>query len=110
MKCNYKELYKRNLKYIYSFNKIYICTVDKDVVFFFKSKKLNIYSFTTFPTEKSVNLHHSNIKSSIKIKDLFADIFIATNSKKILSVSKGGFITLLRNCFNNKKMLFDKLN
>ena len=37
------------------------------------------------------------------MENLLTDIFIATNSKSILSNSKGGFINLLRKCHKNKK-------
>lgn len=109
LKCNYQELYNNNKKLIHSYEYIYVCTDDKSVVDFFKSKKLNVFCFTTFPDIKGVNLHNSNIPYNIKIQDVFVDIFIATNSNKILSNSKGGFIKLLRDCFINKDIILDKL-
>ena len=70
---------------------------------------MNVFCFTTFPTKPFKNLHTSNVSKDIKIQDLLVDIFIATNSKELLSNSKGGFIKLLRDCFNNKKCVLDKL-
>lgn len=110
LKCNYQELYNNNKKLIHSYEYIYVCTDDKSVVDYFKSKKLNIFCFTTFPDIKCVNLHDSNIPSNTKIQDVFVDIFIATNSNRILSNSKGGFINLLRDCFTNKDIILDKLH
>lgn len=109
LKCDYKQLYSNNKTLIDSYDIIYLCTDDKNVLNFFKSKHRNVYCFTTFPENESRNLHYSNVKSNIKIKDVFVDIFMFTNSEKILSVSKGGFINLLKKCFNNKKIIMDKL-
>jgi len=109
IKSNYIDLYNKNKKYIHSFNKIYLCTDDKKVYNYFISKKLNIYCFTSFPSNNCRNLHTSNIDSEIKIKDLFVDIFLATSSKNILSNSKGGFINLLRKCFLKKTIINNKL-
>lgn len=108
-KCNYKDLYENNKDYINSFNQVYICTDDKEAYNFFKCKKLNALCFTTFPEKSYKSLHYSNIPASTKMQDLLTDIFIATNSKSILSNSKGGFITLLRNCHKNKKDILNML-
>lgn len=43
------------------------------------------------------------------MEDLLTDIFIATNSKSILSNSNGGFISLLKNCHKNKKYILNML-
>lgn len=108
-KCDYPKLYEDNKEKIHSYDQIYICTDDESVITFFKSKHLNVFCFTTFPTKSFKNLHTSNVSKDIKIQDLLVDIFIATNSKELLSNSKGGFIKLLRDCFNNKKCVLDKL-
>ena len=107
--CNYKKLYEDNKAVIHSYNAVYIATDNKLVVDYFKSKNLNVFSFTTFP-EDAKNLHGSNIPGNIKIKDLLVDIFIATNSNKILSNSEGGFIYFLRNCFRDKEIIMKKLD
>ena len=60
--------------------------------------------FTTFPEKSYRNLHESKILPSTKIEDLLTDIFIATNSKFILSNSKGGFISLLKNVIKIKNI------
>lgn len=111
MKCDYQNLYETNKLKIHSYDQVYICTDDESVIAFFKSKNLNVSCFTTFPkgTEKTHNLHRSRIKNNIKMQDLIVDIFIATNSTELLSNSKGGFIGLLRECFQNKKYILDKL-
>jgi len=44
------------------------------------------------------------------MEDLLTDMFIATNSKSILSNSKGGFINLLKNCHKNKKYILNMLS
>jgi len=108
-KCNYKKLYKNNKNYIHNFDEIYICTDNKSVYNFFKSKRMNVFCFTTFPTKPSRSLHHSNVAPSTKMEDLLTDIFIATNSKSILSNSKGGFINLLKKCHKNKKHIMKLL-
>ena len=109
-KCNYKELYKNNKKEIHSYKQIYICTDDKHVVTFFKSKKLRVFCFTTFPKGDYRSLHKTTeISNKIKLYDLFVDLYMATNSHKILSNSKGGFINLLHMCHNHKKIMLDKL-
>ena len=111
LKCNYKELYNKNKKEIHSYKQIYICTDDKNVVSFFKSKKLNVFCFTTFPKGNYYSLHKTNdITSKTKIYDLFVDLYMATNSDKILSNSKGGFINLLHMCHNHKKIMLDNLS
>ena len=109
-KCNYEQLYENNKQYIHNFDQIYICTDDKQAYEFFKSKKLNVLCFTIFPENPYKNLHRSNIPPSIKMEDLLTDIFIATNSKSILSNSRGGFISLLRNCHKNKKYILNMLS
>jgi len=108
-KCDYPKLYEDHKTKIHSYDQIYICTDDESVITFFKSKHLNVFCFTTFPTKPFNNLHSSNIPNDIKLQDVLVDIFMATNSKELLSNSKGGFIKLLRNCFNNKKLVLDKL-
>tara|TARA_B110000977_G_scaffold136366_1_gene173276 strand:+ start:1598 stop:2464 length:867 start_codon:yes stop_codon:yes gene_type:complete len=110
IKCDYKNLYKNNKDYIHNFDEVYICTDDKFVYEFFKSKILNVLCFTTFPEKSYRNLHRSNILSSTKMEDLLTDMFIATNSKSILSNSKGGFINLLKNCHKNKKYILNMLS
>ena len=109
-KCDYKNLYKKNIHYIKSFHQLYICTDDKKAYEFFKSKFSNVLCFTRFPENQYKNLHRSNISPAIKMEDLLTDIFIAANSKSILSNSKGGFITLLRNCHKNKKIVLNMLS
>ena len=107
--CNYIQLYEENKELIHSFNEIYICTDNKLVVDYFKTKNLNIFCFTTFPTVECINLHYSNVPSNIKIQDVLVDIFMATNSIQILSNSEGWFIHFLRNCFLNKDKVLNKI-
>ena len=108
--CNYKELYKTNKNMIDNFDSVYICTDSKSVFDFFKLKCSNVFCFTTFPEGEYISLHRSNeISPDKKMMDLFTDIFIATNSKTILSNSKGGFINLLKKCHNNKNHVLKML-
>ena len=110
IKCNYIKLYNYNKNFIHSFETIYICTDDESVLKFFKSKKLNIFCFTTFPKKKSYNLHNNkDILPSQKMEDLITDIFMAINSEFILSNSRGCFIKLLRDCHKNKENLLNML-
>ena len=108
-KSDYPKLYENHKEKIHSYDQIYICTDDESVITFFKSKNLNVYCFTTFSNIKARSLHTSSVLGDIKIQDVIVDIFIATNSREILSNSKGGFIKLLRNCFMNKECILDKL-
>ena len=97
-------MYKNNKNYIHNFKQVYICTDDKFAYEFFKSKMSNVLCFTTFPEDSYYSLHHSNILPSTKMEDLLTDIFIATNSKSILSNSQGGFISLLKTCHKYKNI------
>ena len=109
-KCNYEKLYNDNKDSIHSFGKIYIATDDKHVIEFFKTKHPNVLNFTQFPPEsKYRSLHTSNIDPTVKMNDMLCDIFIAANSKQLLSNSAGGFIRLMRDCFNNKGVVMHKL-
>ena len=101
--CNYKELYKTNKKIIDNFDSVYICTDSKSVFDFFKSECSNVFCFTTFPEGEYTSLHATNdVSPAQKMVDLLTDIFIATNSKTILSNSVGGFINFLKKCHSNK--------
>ena len=71
---------------------------------------MNIFNFTTFPDNQCKNLHNSNIQPRIKFQDLFVDIFIATNSHKIISNSGGGFAKFIKGCFLQKKEIMKKLD
>ena len=62
-----------------------------------------------FPNKIGVPLHMSDIEPDLKFKNLIGDIIIATNSSKILSISKGGFINLLRECHKNKIHVMRKI-
>ena len=109
-KCDYQQLYSLNTELIHSFDKIYIATDDKDAIEFFKTKHANVFNFTHFPSEtKYGSLHMSNVDSIIKMNDMICDIFIAANSKKLLSNSRGGYIQLMRDCFDNKEFIMNKL-
>ena len=106
LKCNYQELYLNHQSLIHSFKQLYLCTDDKKVYEFFKTQNLNVACFTTFPENyiDGLGLHHyyQGITADQKIFDVIVDIFIATNSKILLSDSKGGFINLIRTCHQNK--------
>lgn len=109
-KCNYQKLYNDNKELIHSFDKIYIATDDKNVITFFKTKHPNVFNFTKFPPQSNYrSLHTSSIDPTVKMNDMLCDIFIAANSKQILSNSVGGFILLMRDCFDNKGFVMNKL-
>tara|TARA_A100001015_G_scaffold316895_1_gene432372 strand:- start:31 stop:1230 length:1200 start_codon:yes stop_codon:yes gene_type:complete len=77
----------------------------------YKNKKynLNINKLTTFPDIIFENLHENEeISGDIKIKNLICDLYIMAMSDMLLSNSKGGFIHLARDCFNNKDLIKDK--
>jgi len=109
-KCNYEELYKKHKDEIHSANEIYIATDDKSAIDFFKLKELPIQNFTTFPETSYYNLHRSDINSNTKMTDLLSDIYIIGMSDKLLSNSKGLFITLVRSCNKNKDRLIEQYN
>jgi hypothetical protein len=109
LKCDYDKLYQDNKEFIHSYHDIYVCTDDKYVVDYFKSKNLNVHCFTTFPDKEYKQLHNCNFSGDILIQDLFVDIFMATNSQHILSNSKGGFVKFLRDCHLNKDQVLNKL-
>ena len=106
---NYIELYQENINKIHSYDQIYLATDNKIVIDYFKSKNLNIFNFTTFSKNKSVNLHESDVSRITLLYNLFIDIFMATNSDMILSNSNGGFTQLLKDCHANKKFVLNKL-
>jgi hypothetical protein len=110
-KCDYKKYYEDNISLIKSFNEIYLATDDKQALNFYKENKLPIINFTTFPNNNwYCSLHTSNIESNIKFIDLFCDIYIVSLSKELLTNSKGGFIDLLRNCFDDKTKIIKQFS
>lgn len=109
-KSNYKLLYEKHKKEIHSYNAIYICTDSNIVLEFFKSKKLNVFCFTTFPETLYHSLHNSHdLDGNIKIQDIVVDIYMAICSEKLLTNSTGGFVNLLRNSREHKKYMLNKL-
>ena len=107
--CDYKNIYYENKDQIHQYKTIYIATDDKTSLDFFRQQGLNIYNFTTFPDIISENLHENKeISGDIKIKDLMSDLYIIAMADILLSNSKGGFINLARECFNNKDLMKNK--
>ena len=110
LQSNYKKLYETNKKLIDNFDSVYLCTDSRVVLEFFKSECPKVFCFTTFPEGTYRSLHTTNdVSPAQKIVDLFTDIFIATNSKTILSNSAGGFIEFLKKCHNNKNHVLKML-
>jgi len=109
-KCDYKQLYNDNKERIHSYEQIFLSTDSKEVINYFASQGVNFINFTTFPKNSYSNLHTSRIDSHTKIMDVLCDIYIASMSDNILSISKGHFIVLMRTCFDNKELLRDKIN
>jgi hypothetical protein len=105
-KSDYESLYYNNRELIHSFNEIYLATDDRNVIDFFRSKRLPIKNFTTFPNGNYYNLHYSEISPYTKMVDLFCDIFIISMSNKLLSNSTGGFTGLVKTCKENAYEMF----
>lgn len=95
-KCNYERLYEDNKKILHQMENVFIATDDKNCLDFFKAKNLNVMNFTTFPNETYYNLHYSKICPETKIKDMFADLYIASMADKFFTNSKGNFVKLIR--------------
>ena len=109
-KCDYQRLYNDFTEVIHSYDKVYIATDDKLVIDYFKSKHGNVYNFNVFPEEDTyVSLHTSDINPTMKILCLICDLVIATNSRQLLSYSKGGYIELMYACFCEKDNILSKL-
>lgn len=102
-KNNYRLLYKKNKSLIHKYDNIYVASDDPRVIEYFKTKNLNVFNFTTFHESPNETLHYSNVPGNIKIRDIMCDIFILSQSDKILSTSKGGFTQLIKSCFKKKK-------
>lgn len=103
-KNDYIKLYEENINLINSFDCIFLATDDINALNFFKSKHLKIINFTQYDIFSSCGLHmNKNIDPEIKMIDILVDIYIFSQSYKILSTSYGGFNTLLKNCYYNKK-------
>lgn len=107
-KCDFEKVYEENKELINKYNEIYISTDDIKVLNFYKEKDLPIKNFTTFPLNNYYNLHVSNIDPHTKFIDLFCDIYIIAMSDILLSNSNGGFIKLVRKCFNNKSKFIEQ--
>ena len=75
----------------------------------YKKYNLNINELTTYSDIIFENLHENEeISGDIKIKNLICDLYIMAMSDMLLSNSKGGFIHLARECFNNKDLIKNK--
>ena len=105
---DYEKLYQDNRDLIHSYKNIYVATDDVHILDFYRSNGLTIANFTTFPQGIYKNLHNSNLDGNTKITDVLSDIYILAMADKLLSNSKGGFIQLVRNCFQEKDRIRDK--
>ena len=104
LKCDYKRLYEQNKKLIHSYKNIYLATDSKLVLTYFKEKGLHIYNFTTYPEGEYTNLHNcKHISPATKFMDMVVDLFICAKASKLLSNSRGGYITLIQNCRSDIK-------
>jgi len=108
LKTDYKDYIKKYDNLIKKYNRIYIATDDINVLNYFKSNKLKIYNFTTFPDNKYSNLHGSEIDGKIKFRDLICDLFLIINSEEAIIESKSGFSYLLKKCFIKKEKILKK--
>ena len=110
LKSNYTFLYENHKEEIHSYKAIYICTDDKNVLQYFKNKHENVNCFTTFPENEYHSLHTSKeLDGNTKIKDIFVDMYMAIGSDKLLTNSRGGFVTLLKDCRQHNKYMLNKL-
>ena len=109
-KSNYKQIYDNNRDLIHLYHTIYLATDDKSTIEYYKTKYLPFINFTTFPIKDYHNLHQSDVDSHTKIIDLICDIYMISMSDKLLSNSIGGFIHLVRKCFNNKDKIGKQYN
>jgi len=102
-KCDYAKLYETNKEMIHSYRAVYIATDNPKVLYFFMTKDLDVVNFATFP-DNMMPIHFcKSIDGKTKMVDLAIDIFMVAMSDKLLSVSEGGYIHLIRQCFDNKK-------
>ena len=108
IKCNYKNLYNTHKELIHTYKNLYIASDDKNVISFFKELSLNVYNFTTFPSDNYKALHYSNIDKDIKIKDLISDLYIIAMADKLVSNSAGGFNKLVTSCNKNASTIKNK--
>ena len=51
----------------------------------------------------------NEIDGKTKIQDIFVDIYMAVGSEKLLTNSRGGFVTLLKDCRQHSKYMLNKL-
>lgn len=108
---DYELLYNENKHKIHSYQNIYLCTDNESVINYFRSKKLNVYNFTTFPNQNNhinnvrfyenknpiaIPIHFSDINGETQLIDLLIDISFASDSTEFLSNSVGGFTNLCR--------------
>lgn len=87
---------------IHSCPEIYLATDDKDVITFYKTQGLQIKNFVTFPDTPNKPLHMSKVDANIKFTDMLCDLYLISMSETIMSNSRGMFIRLARQCWNDK--------
>ena len=99
----------------HQYNYIYIATDSKDVLEYFKTKNLNIFSFNIFPKEKYRNLHtckllnsDDKIKSVVRIQNNIINEQCVKNSWFAYQLLKN--ISVLENMYELKDSDFDKYN
>lgn len=106
----WESYYIQHKAYIHSFKNIYLCTDDTKVLEFYKNEGLSIYNFTTYPTTKYKALHMCDIPGYTTILDLIADLYIASKADTFLSNSRGGYISLMRECIKHKNIIHDMIH
>lgn len=104
LKCDYKSILKNHYNLLKT-NNVYLATDSLEVLNYFRDNGIDVINFCHFPDKKYSNLHSSNIEPETKFYDLFTDIVILAMSQKIISVSRGGFINLVKSCFHNKNII-----
>lgn len=103
-KSDYLKLLHSNLN---KCNKnIYIATDDSKCFNHLKNIFINnnFINFSHFPEENGP-LHYSNIPGTIKLRDIFFDLFVIYKSNTFFTNSKGRFSGLCKFVYNNKNLI-----
>lgn len=108
-KSNFPLLYETHKDMIHSYKNVYIATDYRESLDFFREKNVNVYSFTTFQTSSTEELHStSSVSGDTKILDLFMDMYMIIMADQFLSNSNGTFIKLCRLLHENKQQAAQK--
>lgn len=109
-KCDYKSFYEQNKEKINESN-IFLATDSIDVLNYFKSLNLKIFTFTKLP-DNNIPYHFSNIDNSEKILNSISDLFLLGLGNDFLVPldKKGGYTRLAFFLYQNKDILLKILD